>query len=39
MVKNKVSLTTFVVAMATNFDITVTPICLLVKPLQGCSKS
>ena len=37
--KNKVSLTSYDVAMATNFDIIATAICSLVKALQSCTKS
>ena len=37
--KNKVSLTSYDVAIATNLDVTATTICSLVKPLQSCTKS
>ena len=37
--KNMVSLTSYHVAMATNFDVIATAICSLVKPSQSCTKS
>ena len=37
--QNRVSLTSFDVAMATNFNITKVSICSLLKPTQMCTKS
>ena len=37
--KNKVSLTSYDVAMTTYFDVIATAICSLIKPLQSCTKS
>ena len=38
-VKSRVSLTSFDVVMATNFDVTGVSICSLLKPTQMCTKS
>ena len=37
--KNKVSLTSYDVAMATNIEVIANAICSLVKTIQSCTKS